>query len=65
MVQARKAGAVAIGYTGGYDTADALRDAGARRLIDRLSELVSLIADTPVAAALFGVVSVRSPHTQR
>ena len=46
MVQARKAGAIAIGYTGGYDTADALRDAGAHRLIDRLSELISLIADT-------------------
>ena len=41
MVQARKAGAIAIGYTGGYDTADALRDAGAHRLIDRLSDLVT------------------------
>ena len=46
MVQARKAGAIAIGYTGGYDTADALGDAGAHRLIDRLSDLISLIADT-------------------
>ena len=46
VVQARKAGAIAIGYTGGYDTADALRDAGAHRLIDRLSDLISLIADT-------------------
>ena len=45
MVQARSAGAIAIGFTGGYDGADPLRDAGAHHLIDRLDELISLLAD--------------------
>lgn len=44
MVQARAAGSVAIGYTGGYDTAGALHDGGAHHLIDRLQDLIALIA---------------------
>ena len=46
MLQARGAGAMAIGYTRGYDTADELHDGGAHRLIDRLSDLITLIAGT-------------------
>ena len=46
MLQAREAGAVAMGYTRGFDTADKLHDGGAHRLIDRLSDVMSLIADT-------------------
>lgn len=47
MVQARAAGSVAIGYTAGYDGADALHDGGAHHLIDRLEDLIALIARTP------------------
>lgn len=43
MGQALGAGAVAIGFTGGYDPVDKLRAAGAHRLIDRLDELLALI----------------------
>lgn len=43
MVQALGAGATAVGYTGGFDSAEKLRDAGAHRLIDRLDELLALI----------------------
>ena len=46
MLQARAAGAVAIGYTCGYNTAGELRDAGAHCLIDRLDELLDLISGT-------------------
>lgn len=45
MVQAREAGAIAVGFTGGYDGADPLRAAGAHHLIDRLDDLIALIAD--------------------
>lgn len=45
MVQARGAGAVAIGYTAGYDAAAALHDGGAHHLIDRLEDLIALVAD--------------------
>ncbi|MCY4421519.1 MAG: HAD family hydrolase [Acidimicrobiaceae bacterium] len=44
MVQARGAGSIAIGYTAGYDAADALHDGGAHHLIDRLEDLIALIA---------------------
>ena len=47
MVQARAAGSVAIGYTAGYDGADALNDGGADHLIDRLEDLIALIAHRP------------------
>ena len=47
MVQARAAGSVAIGYTAGYDGADALNDGGAHHLIDRLQDLLALIARLP------------------
>ena len=47
MVQAREAGSVAIGYTAGYDGADALHDGGAHHLIDRLEDLLGLIAEPP------------------
>ena len=47
MVQARAAGSVAIGYTAGYDGADALHDGGAHHLIDRLEGLLALIPQTP------------------
>lgn len=43
MAQALGAGAAAIGYTGGFDPAEKLRDAGADRLIDQLDELLMLI----------------------
>ncbi len=43
MVQALGAGATAVGYTGGFDPAEKLREAGAHRLIDRLNELLALI----------------------
>ena len=43
MIQARRAAAVAVGYTGGYDTRGELRDAGAHHLIDGLGELPALI----------------------
>ena len=44
MVQARAAGSVAIGYTAGYDGAEALHDGGAHYLIDRLDDLMALVA---------------------
>lgn len=44
MVQARAAGSIAIGYTAGYDGADALNDGGAHHLIDRLEDLLGLIS---------------------
>lgn len=44
MVQARAAGSVAIGYTAGYDGAEALHDGGAHHLIDRLEDLMALVA---------------------
>ena len=47
MVQARRAGATAVGYTGGYDDAEELRVAGAHHLIDRLDELLAFIPPTP------------------
>lgn len=47
MVQARGAGAVAIGYTSGYDAADALHEGGAHHLIARLEDLIALIANPP------------------
>ena len=47
MGQALGAGAVAIGYTGGFDHAEQLRNAGAHRLIDRLDELLTLIPHSP------------------
>lgn len=47
MVQARGAGAVAIGYTSGYDAADALHEGGAHHLIARLQDLIALIANPP------------------
>ena len=43
MVQACAAGSVAIGYTSGYDGADALHEGGAHHLIDRLEDLLALI----------------------
>ena len=43
MAQALGAEAAAIGYTGGFDSAEKLRDAGAHRLIDQLDELLTLI----------------------
>ena len=46
MVQARGAGAVAIGYTAGYDGAPALHEGGAHHLINRLEDLIALIART-------------------
>lgn len=45
MVQARGAGAVAFGYTSGYDGADSLRDAGAHHLIGEFVELLDLMPD--------------------
>lgn len=47
MTHALSAGATAIGYTGGFDPAEKLRDAGAHRLIDRLDELLALIPQSP------------------
>lgn len=47
MVQAHAAGSVAIGYTAGYDGGDALNDGGADHLIDRLEDLIALIAHRP------------------
>lgn len=44
MVQARAAGSIAVGFTAGYDGADALHDGGAHHLIDRLEDLIALIA---------------------
>ncbi len=58
MVQARGAGAVAVGYTGGYDSADELRFAGAHRLIDRLDELLALITARTGSAD----VATTGPH---
>lgn len=43
MVQALGARATAVGYKGGFDSAEKLREAGAHRLIDRLDELLVLI----------------------
>ncbi len=45
MVQAREAGATAVGFTCGYDGADPLLSAGAHHLIDRLDDLIALIAN--------------------
>lgn len=44
MVQARAAGAIAVGYTAGYDAADSLHDAGAHHLINGLDDLMDLVA---------------------
>ena len=44
MVQARGAGAVAVGYASGYDGGESLRDAGAHHLIYRLDDLIALVA---------------------
>ena len=44
MVQARGAGAVAVGFTAGYDDADSLHAAGANHLIKRLDDLIALVA---------------------
>ena len=46
IVQARAAGSVAIGYTAGYDAADALHDGGAHHLIDRLEDLLALFPNS-------------------
>lgn len=43
MMQACRAGAVAVGYTGGYDSVEELQGAAARFLIGRLDELLDLI----------------------
>ena len=47
MMQARRAGATAVGYTGGYDAVEELRVAGAHRLINRLDELLAFIPPAP------------------
>ena len=47
MMQARSAGALPVGYTGGYDTVEELSAAGAHCLIDRLDELPALIPRSP------------------
>ena len=46
MLHARRAGAIAVGFTGGYHTPDQLQKAGAHHLIDDLTELTGLAADT-------------------
>ena len=45
MLHARRAGAIAVGFTGGYHSADQLQKAGAQHLIDALTELTGLVAD--------------------
>ena len=44
MVQAREAGAIAVGFTAGYDGADSLHEAGAHHLINGLDDLMALVS---------------------